>query len=206
MLSKTFDHHSGELIIEDHDITIAVPQLAISEGDKVNVQACASLTGPYLLPDGYELVSVFICIEANYRFSKLVRITIPHFAAIESLDQSFELVILTAESNDLVLNEDGDFVLQMHESVYDYQYKINDDHCDYYTNHFCSKCLARRSRLYSWLTLFSPTCSRKTNLTVFYCVPDNYASANDLLIELCICYSTKYCIEVCLYVCTLNVC
>ena len=205
MLSQTFDHHGGELIIEDHDITITVPQLAVSEGDKAEVQACASLIGPYKLPDGYELVSEFVCIEADYRFSKLVKVTIPHFADIENSDQSFDVVLLTADDNDLVLNEDGDLVLQMHESVYDYQYEVNDDYCDYYTNHFCSKCLARRRsslfRLFNRLTLSTPREVNypKTRITVFFCVPDDYASADEMLIELCICYSFKHCLKVFMY-------
>ena len=207
VLSKTFDHNGGELIIEEHDVTITIPELAISEGDKVEVQAIVSLTGPYQLPDGYDLVSVFVWIEADYRFRKLVKITIPHFASIENLDQRFDVVILTANENDLVLNEYGDSLLQMHESVYEYQYEVNDDYCDYYTDHFCSKCLARRRsfifRLFNRLT-FSPRevpYPSRTRITVFFCVPDDYATADDLLIELCICYSLKHCLQVGSYVC-----
>ena len=202
VLSKTFDHNGGELIIEEHDVTITIPELAISQGEKVKVQASASLLGPYKLPDGYDLVSVFVWIEADYRFRKLVKITIPHFASIENLDQRFDVVILTADTKDLILNENGDLMLQMHESVYDYQYEVNDDYCDYYTDHFCSKCLARRrsliSRLFNRLT-FSPRevlYPNRTRITVSFCVPDDYATADDLLIELCICYSLKHCLQV----------
>ena len=203
MLEETFDHHGGKLIIEDHGITIDVPQSAVSEGEEVTVQAFASLTGPFVLPDGYQLVSMFVCIEADYMFNKLVRITIPHFAAIKNLDQSFDVVVLTANKIDSVGEEDDDLVLQMHESVYDYQYEVHDDYCDYYTNHFCSKCLARRRslifRLFNRLTLSTPretACYNRTRITVFFCVPDDYESADDLSIELCICYSLKYCLQV----------
>ena len=209
VLSKTFDHRGGEMIIEEHDVTITVPELAISEGDEVEFQAIVSLTGPYQLPDGYDLVSALVWIEADYRFRKLVKITIPHFASIENLDQRFDVVVLTANEKDLVLNENGDSVLQLHESVYDYQYEVNDDYCDYYTDHFCSKCLARRRsfifRLFNRLT-FSPGVvpnPSRTRLIVFFCVPDDYATADELLIELCICYSLKYCLQV--WICTYKV-
>ena len=202
VLSKAFDHNGGELIIEEHDVTITIPKLAISRGEKVKVQASASLLGPYKLPDGYDLVSVFVWIEADYRFRKLVKITIPHFASIENLDQRFDVVVLTADTKDLILNENGDLMLHMHESVYDYQYEVNDDYCDYYTDHFCSKCLARRrsliSRLFNRLT-FSPRevpYPIRTRITVSFCVPDDYATADELLIELCICYSLKHCLQV----------
>ena len=141
-------------------------------------------------------------IEADYRFRKLVKIMIPHFASIENLDQRFDVVVLTANEKDLVVNENGDSLLQLHESVYDYQYEVNDDYCDYYTDHFCSKCLARRRsfifRLFNRLT-FSPrevTFTNRTRVAVFLCVPDDYATADELLIELCICYSLKYCLQV----------
>ena len=199
VLSKTFDYHGGDLIIEEHDVTVIVPELAVAEGDEVEVQAIVSLTGPYKLPDGYDLVSVFVWIEADYRFRKLVKITIPHFACIENLDQRFDVVVLTANEKDL---DNGDSLLLMHESVYDYQYEVHDDYCDYYTDHFCSKCLARRRsfifRLFNRLTSSPrevPYPSR-TRITVFFCVPDDYATADELLIELCICYSLKYCLQV----------
>ena len=204
ILSKTFDHHGGELIIEEHNVTITVPELAVSEGDEVVVRAIVSLTGPYKLPDGYDLVSVFVWVGADYRFRKLVKVTIPHFASIENLDQKFDVVVLTANEKDVVLNDNGDSLLLMHESVYDYQYEVNDDYCDYYTDHFCSKCLARRRsfifRLLNRSTLSSPRevpYPSRTRITVFFCVPDDYATADELLIEFCICYSLKHCLQVC---------
>lgn len=116
----------------------------------------------------------------------------------------FDVVVLTANKKDIALNENGDLVLQMHESVYDYKYEVNDDHCDYYTDNFCSKCWARRrSRIFKLLNRLTSSTPReeldhrKTRLTVFFCVPDDYATADELLIELCICYSLKHCLKVC---------
>jgi len=141
--SKTFDHHGGVLIIEEHDITITVPELAVSKGEEVNLQAVTSLVGPYKIPDDYDPISVFVWIGADYRFKKPIKITIPHFAFIENLDDIFDIVVLTANKKDIILTEDGDLLFQMHRSLYDYHYEVNSDYCDYYTDHFCSKCLAR---------------------------------------------------------------
>ena len=204
LLSKMFDHNGGDLIIKDHDVTITVPKLAVSEGDKVEVKAAASLIGPYKLPEEYDQISVFVWIGANYMFRKPVQIRIPHIASFVDLNDVFDVVILTANKNDLVLNENNNLVLQMHESVYDYQYEVNKDYCDYYTDHFCSKCLARRrsfiSKLFSRLTSSTPrelSNPNRTRTTVFFCVPEDYATADELLIELCICYSLKHCLKVC---------
>ena len=138
-VSKIFDHNGGILIIKEHDVTIIVPELAVSKGKKVEVKAAASLIGPYKLPDDCDPVSVFVWVGADYLFKKPVQIRIPHFASVTALDEGFGVVVLTADKKDLVLNDNGDLVLQMHESVYDYQYEVHDVYCDYYTKHFCSK-------------------------------------------------------------------
>ena len=193
-LSKSFDHNGGVLIIEDHDVTITVPELAVAKGDKVEVQAAAGLIGPYKIPSDCSPVSVFVWMGANYMFKKPVRIRIPHCASITDSNDAFGMVVLTADKRDLVLNENGDVVLQMHESVYDYLYEVHDDYCDYYTNHFCSKCLARRlcfSKLLRGISYHN-----RTKIAVFFCVPDDYATADDFLIELCICYSLYHCLQV----------
>ena len=187
-------------MIKEHDVTIAVPKLAVFEGVKVEIQAAASLTGPYKLPDDCNLVSVFVWIGANYRFKKSVKIIVPHFAYIEGL-VDYRMVILTANEKDIVHKEDGNYLVQMHESVYDYQYVVNDDCCVYYTDHFCSKCYMERSfiyNLYNTLVL-SPLKSLlpfKRRLMVFFCYPKDHKTADELNIEFCICYSLKYCLQV----------
>jgi len=174
-LSKTFDHHGGVLIIEEHDITITVPKLAVSKGEEVKIQAVASLVGPYKLPDDYVPISVFVWIGTDCRFNKPVKITIPHFAFIKDQDEIFDVVFLTANKKDTILTEDGDLLFQMHESVYDYRHEVNSDYCDYYTDHFCSKCLARRRsficKLFNRLSFSSPSespCPSRTRVTVFF--------------------------------------
>ena len=203
LLSKTFDHHGGELIIEEHDVNIAVPELAVFEGVKVEIQAAASLTGPYRLPDDCNLVSVFVWIGANYRFKRPVKITVPHFACIKGLDH--RMVILTANEKDIVHKEDGNYELQMHESVYDYQYDVHDDYCVYFTNYFCSKCYVERSSIYNLFNalILSPLASLFNfgrRLMIFFCYPEDYETANELKIELCICYSLKCCLEVRMFI------
>ena len=202
-LSKLFDHHGGNLIIHDHDVTITIPEQAISKGDKVEVQAAASVIGSYKLPDEYDPVSAFVWIWAEYMFRKPVQIRIPHCISITDSNEIFDVVVLTANKKDIVLNENGDLVLQMHESVYDYQYQVSDDYCDYYTDHFCSKCLARRrSRIFRFLNRLTLSAPREVpnpnrkRITVFFCLPHDYATADKLIIELCICYSLRDCLRV----------
>ena len=202
-LSKLFDHRGGKLIIEDHDVTITVPTLAVSRGEKVEVKVAVSLIGPYKLPNDCNPVSVFVWIWANYIFRKPVHIRIPHFASVTNSDEVFDVVVLTADKKDCLLDDNSDLVLQMHESVYDYQYEVNDDYCDYYTDHFCLKCLARRRplifKLFNRLNLSTPkkvSNPSRVRITVFFCAPDDYATADELLIEMCICYSLKHCLQV----------
>ena len=205
LLSKTFDHHGGELIIEEHDVTIAVPKLAVFEGVKVEMQAAASLTGPYELPDDCSLVSVFVWIGANYRFTKPVKVTVPHFARNKDLDH--RMVILTANEKDIV-HRDDEYVLQMHESEFDYHYEISahGDYCVCYTNQFCSKCLAEKPYYYNLIcpiiSLFEYLYKSSRRIMVFCCYPNDYKTADELKIELCICYRLEYCMQVCTFICT----
>ena len=205
-LSKSFNNSGGELFIKDHDVTITVPTYAVSTGDEVEVQAAASLTGPYKLPDDCSPVSIFVWMGADYIFKKPVRIRIPHCVPTTYPNDSFDMVVLTVDKKDIVLDENGDLMLQMHvESTHDYQYEVSDYYYDYYTDHFCSKCLAIRRRfrifkVFSRLTLSAPRelpNPNTTRITVFFCVPEDYETADELLIELCICYSLKRCLQVC---------
>ena len=203
-LSKRFNHSGGTLIIEDHDVTITVPELAVSRGEEVEIQAVVSLIGPYKLPDDYYPISVFVWVGADYTFKKPVRITIPHFASIRDLDEMSDVTVLIANNKELTFNENGDIILQMHKSIYDYQCEVKSEYCDYYTDNFCSKCLARRRslifKLFTRFTLSTPrevSNANQTKIAVFFCVPEDYETADELLIEICICYSVKHCLQVC---------
>ena len=203
-LSKTFYYEGGKLTIEEHDVTITVPELAVSIGEEVEIQAVASLIGPYNLPDDYEPISVFVWVGADYRFKKPVKVTIPHFASIRGLDEISDVAVLTANNKDLTINESGDVMLQMCKSVYDYQCEVKSEYCDYYTDNFCSKCLARRRslsfKLFKRFRSSSPrevSNANQTRITVFFCVPEDYETADELLIEICICYSVSHCLKVC---------
>ena len=196
-LSKIFDHHGGELNIEEHDVTITVPELAVPKGEKVEVKAVASLIGPYKLPEDYDYVSVFVWIGSDYRFKKQVKIRIPHFASIENSDCKFDnIVVLTANMKDQVPDENGNFLLQMHKEQddrgdfllqmqKDVYYDVQDYFCDYYTYQFCSKCVARRS------------IQNKSRVTTFFYRSVDFATKRITTIDLCICYSMKHCLQVC---------
>ena len=200
-LSKIFDHQGGALMIEDHNVNIAVPELAVSKGETVELQAVASLVGPYKLPDDCDPISVFVWIAADYVFKQPVKITIPHFASLEQLD---DLVVLTTTTSNHVHSKSGDFVLQMYHQQSEYEHhEVKSDYCDCYTDRFCSKCLARsRSRNFKSLNRVTPSLPSevshhsRTRIAVFFCVPDDYATTDELSIELCICYSLKYCLRV----------
>ena len=88
-LSKSFNYLGGKLVIEDHDVTITVPVLAVSTGDEVEIQAAANLIGPYKLPDDCDQISVIVWIRADYMFKKPVQIRIPHYVSITDPNEVF---------------------------------------------------------------------------------------------------------------------
>jgi len=174
ILSRYFDHNGGTLTIEEHDVTVIIPRQAISQGDTVEVQAAAAMLAPYLLPAGYDPISVFVWLGGNYVFNKMIEVIVPHCAVVG--DGTSQLTVLTATGSDCKLQVDN-----LH------QYKIRDLECYYSTNQICSLCVARKR-------LFYPI---RTRLSIFYCVSKDYKTANKSTVELSLCCDLKCCVKVC---------
>ena len=183
IMSQQFDHNGGTLTIEKHDITIVIPQHAVSQGDTVEVQAAAAMLAPYLLPAGYDPVSVFVWMEGDYMFNKTIKVIVPHCAAVGD-DGTTQLTVLTTTGSDLTVQQVDD----------NHRYRIGDLECHYYTNQLCSLCVARKQSCYPG----------RTRLLLLYCFSKDYKTADKSTIEFSLCFDLKYCVKVC--VCTMCVC
>ena len=189
VLSHKFDHKGGTLHIHEHNVDIIIPQHAVSIGDVVEVQAAVVLSGPYKMPSGYDPISVTVWVGASYKFNKLVKISIPHCAITNGPQDINGLVVLTTMTQgctEFTVNTNRRRTSQEIEHPNYYCYEVNNQCCDYYTDHQCgSICLARRS--------FQPT---TLSVMVFCWKPRNYQSADKVSIELCFCYNLKHSIKV----------
>ena len=179
ILSRQFDHNGGTLVIEEHDITITIPHLAIAQGDTVEVYAAAAILAPYQLPAGYDPVSVFVWLGGNYVFKKMIKVIVPHCAA--GGDGITQLAVLTGSASELTVQQ----VDNCH------QYRMGDVECHYYTDELCSLCVARKRLLYPI----------RTRLCLLYCVSKDWRTADKTTIEIALCCDLKYCMKVCMCVC-----
>ena len=134
---KYFDAEGGKLLIRKYAVAITVPKGAIADGDKVQIEAAASLIGPYIIPEGYHPVSAYVWIGASYAFKKQVQVQIEHHAVLSHPEDISRMSILTACCKDRIISKD---VYEMHAKAT--QFTIKESVCIYSTDHFCSNCLA----------------------------------------------------------------
>ena len=171
--SMYFTSTGGVMVIEEYGVTVNVPSGAIEDHHTVEIQAAASLFGPFDIPSDYYPVSAYVWIEANYTFKKTVEIEFEHHADISN--SASQLCILKACCTKC--NSD-----EMHESTGDYV--INDSVCTLYTNHFCSYCLAAKST------------QIPDRIVAYHYLPEDYKTVDEFRAEVCFCYDLNCCKKV----------
>ena len=182
--SLMFVYDGGELSIKEHAVKVTIPSGAVDEGCKVQIQAAASLFGPFITPEGYYPISAYVWIGATYRFKKKLKVEIEHDIDETNLIAS-ELCVLTASEEDKCEGEDNEIVYKMHEDTCEYQYELNKFTCTLFASHFCSKCLAAKAKA-----------ENPKRIIMYHYLPENYKSAYEFVAEICFCCDLQFCKEV----------
>ena len=68
--------------ISDHDITIKIPEGAVSEGETVHIEFGVSMYGPFRFPENTRPISpiIWLCLlEEDYELKEMFEISVPHF-------------------------------------------------------------------------------------------------------------------------------
>ena len=95
-----FDYNGGELVIKEHAVKVIVPTGAIDRDHEAQIEVASSLFGPFIIPEDYYPISVYVWIGGCYKFEKKVMVETEH--DIEEIDVS-ELCVLTACNEDNVV-------------------------------------------------------------------------------------------------------
>ena len=66
------------------EIGFNIPPGAVPEGQDFELRVWPCLSGPFVLPDGYQLASPIYLITPSFEFVKDVRLSIAHFAGLDS--------------------------------------------------------------------------------------------------------------------------
>ena len=189
--SKMFDNNGGELFIKEHAVKVTIPAGAIDEGCEVQIEAAASLFGPYSIPEDYYPISAYVWIGACYEFKKKLMVEMEHDIDVSEETNVTELCVMTACEEDKVDGENNQMLYKMHEDTCEYRYELNKSTCTFSTYHFCSKCLAARGKA-----------KKARRIIMYHYLSEDYKSKHGFFAEVCFCYDLQFCKEVCCYVCS----
>ena len=185
-MSKMFDYNGGELSIEEHSIKVTVPIGAIIEGHKVQIEAAASLFGPFIIPDGYHPISAYVWIGTCSKFiKKPLKVEIEHNIVVSEETKISELHILTASEKDFCGEKAGQKMFKMKKDTFNYQCQINDTTFTVFSDHFCYKCLAIKENT-----------NIPKRVMMYHYLPENYKSKKVFQAEVCFCYDLTFCKQV----------
>ena len=98
---ETVTSAGKEISWADIGIKINIPPGAIPEGKPITVSVRPCLSGPFKLPEDYELASPVYAISPELEFSKDVKLFMAHFADLQSEDDCKNMTFLTTGSSSL---------------------------------------------------------------------------------------------------------
>jgi len=182
IVSMVFDYTGGVLIVEEHDVRVTIPHGAIEVGQKIQIEVSADLFGNFVVPESYQPISAYVWIGACYKFKKQLEIEVEHWAVVSQQDLS-HLCILTTDCEMLCAKSEMNLE-EMYEDTCNHQYEINGTTCTFYTDHFCSKCLATKYR------------ELPKRIVMYHYVPKDYTKDLDFVAEVCFCYDLRLCKKV----------
>ena len=125
-----------------------IPPGAVPEGSQLDLRVWPCSSGPFQLPDDYELASPLFLISPSLDFSREITLKMGHFSKLETEEDREGMVFLSAHSTPHRVVEGA------REPVYHYQCRVFEGgvfrpHQQYGTvllKHFCFGGIARRKR------------------------------------------------------------
>ena len=186
IISWMVDYYGGELFIDEHAVKVTIPTGAIDKGCQVQIEAAASLFGPFIIPEGYYPISAYVWIGACYEFKKNLTVELEHDIVVSEETDVSELHVLTACKEDICHGKDNQMLYKMHEDTCEYQ--LNNTTCTLFISHFCSKCLAVKDN----------NTKMPKRVIMYHYLPENYKSEYEFVAEVTFCYDLKFCKEVCI--------
>ena len=85
--------------LKGEGIYLIIPQNAIRTNDCVTVSLQACISGPFELSDDLELVSPVFLISLNYPFQSELTVIVKHFACIQKLSETEDVIFVTDSPN-----------------------------------------------------------------------------------------------------------
>ena len=82
-------HNGLEHTINEHNITLRVPEGAIDIGDEIYFEVAVLIFGPFTFPNNTRPVSpiLWLCPSEDYRMKKPFKIILPHFLSSQAVEK-----------------------------------------------------------------------------------------------------------------------
>ena len=139
---ETVTSAGKEISWADIGIKINIPPGAIPEDKPITVSVRPCLSGPFELPEDYELSSPVYAISPGLEFSKDVKLFMAHFADLQSEDDCKNMTFLTTESSSLPGDSHPYRLLVQNNGVF----KIGSRKGEISLKHFCKKAIGRKCK------------------------------------------------------------
>ena len=104
------DHHSQECTIQDHDITIRIPEGAVPTGKKIQFEIAVAMYGPFKFVKDTQPISpiIWLCFEEGVTLNKPFHVILPHFLTGLTYEKAqYHQVVFTKAPHSKYSIEDG---------------------------------------------------------------------------------------------------
>ena len=139
---ETVTSAGKEISWADIGIKIIIPPGAVHEGKPITVSVRPCLSGPFELPEDYELASPVYAISPGLEFNKDVKLFVTHFAKLQNEDDCENMTFLTTESSSLPGDSHSYRLLMQKNGVF----QIGSKEGEISLKHFCKKAIGRKCK------------------------------------------------------------
>ena len=135
------DHRSMKYVIEDHDITLSIPEGAVAEGEKVHFEVGVAMYGPFIFPENTQPISPILWVYAveDVRMFEQFQLILPHCYAGSVISPEHQISFAIADQNS-VETVDGQahycFKLWKRDTIF-YEEKYGAIRTDFCNHTFC---------------------------------------------------------------------
>ena len=147
------DSNGLDYVIEDHDITLRIPEGVVAEGEKVHFEVGVVMYGPFIFPGNTQPISPILwlhLLEEDLKLNKRFQLILPHCYAGSVIppDQIFLAIADHRSSKNITSDKDGQpyYLLKLWETgIIDQMYgAIQTDLC----NHIF--CIVKHTKYGNW--------------------------------------------------------
>ena len=161
---------------DNDDISISVPAGALPPGNKLNIEVCSAIHGPFVLPKHMRPISpiLWICPQVNVVLKKPIKITLPHMIKYE---EGTDLTFMKADHKKFSRSTDREDSHFSFEPMKHHEGVEFDERCgSIYTKQFCCICLMQDikkssvSNRYFLMRTQDLNWKNKTSFSIDYCI------------------------------------